>query len=393
TEPFFLDKMSPENRQQVAGYINGIWNHVLKSISVSRNISREKLTELADNLSIATADDALKNKMVDQLAYRDEVLSELKKKTGVTEKGKLKFISNDRYSSVSTPDKTADAKDEIAVIYATGDIVSGEGDDQTIGSMGLSAAIRKAREDNKVKAVVLRVNSPGGDALASDVIWREVQLTAASKPMIASFGDVAASGGYYIACGATRIIADPTTITGSIGVFGLVPNMKGLFNNKLGITFDNESTNKNSDYISVTAPLSPFQTNVLQKEIEHIYGTFVSKVAKGRHKTETYIDSIAQGRVWCAGDAKNLGLVDDFGGLEIAINSAAELAKIKNYKVINLPEQKEIISQILDEIMGSTKSALIERELGDDYQYYQYVKKIRSMKSIQARLPFEVVLN
>ena len=394
TEPFFLDKMSPENRKQVSSYINGIWNQVVQRISEARNISKEKLNIFADSLSIATAEDALKNKFVDQLAYKDEILKDLKQKTNTPEKSKLNFITNERYTNVSaTKNSKEGGSDKIAVIYASGDIVSGEGDDQSIGSTGMSAAIRKAREDDHVKAIVLRVNSPGGDALASDVIWREVELAAKSKPIVASFGDVAASGGYYISCAATRIIADPTTITGSIGVFGLVPDIKGLLNNKLGITTDNSKTNSNSDYITITNPLSPYQTRVLQNQIEHIYSTFISKVANGRHMSIASVDSIAQGRVWCATDAKRIGLVDDFGGLQTAINCAADLAKIKKYKIVNLPEQKELFGQIIEELMGNTKTSLLEKELGDNFQYYQYLKKIKEMKGIQARMPFEVVIN
>jgi protease-4 len=254
-------------------------------------------------------------------------------------------------------------------------------------------SIKKAREDENVKAIVLRVNSPGGDALASDVIWREVSLAAKSKPVVASFGDVAASGGYYISCAATKIMADPTTITGSIGVFGLVPNMKGMFNNKLGITFDNEKTNKNADYITVTSPLSPFQTGVLQNEIEHIYSTFVSKVAEGRKMTKESVDSIGQGRVWCAADAKRIGLVDAFGGLKESIEEAAKLANVSNYRIISLPEQKDLFTQIYEEFMGGVKASLLEKELGEDYIYYRSLKEVKSLKGVQARMPFEIILN
>lgn len=394
TEPFFLDKMSPENRQQVSALINGVWDQVIKGISETRHLDGQRINQIADSLAIRTAQNALDYKLVDRVAYKDEFIKEMKKTMGLDEKDKVELVTNEKYARVTdVPSKHETGKDKIAVIYATGNIMSGDGDDQTIGSDGLSKAIKKAREDEAVKAIVLRVNSPGGDALASDVIWREVTLATKSKPVVASFGDVAASGGYYISCGATQIYAEPTTITGSIGVFGLVPNMKGLFNNKLGVTFDNEKTNKNSDYISVTAPLSPYQTQVLQNEIEHIYTTFVSKVADGRKLSPTFVDSIAQGRVWCGTDAKRLGLIDEYGGLDESIKAAAKLAKIEDYRITSLPEQKDLFTQIYDELTGGVKASLLEKELGEDYIYYRTLKELKSMKGVQARLPFHMELN
>ncbi len=394
TEPFFLDKMSPENREQVSSLINGVWNVVLQGITDTRGISKERLNQMADSLAVQSPILALNYKLVDKLAYKDEFIKEVKEKMGVDVKDKIELVSNEKYMGVAkTTNDGESSSDKIAVVYASGSIGGGEGDDQSIGSDGLSTALRKAREDEKVKAIVLRVNSPGGSALASDVIWREIELAAKVKPVIASFGDVAASGGYYIACAATKIMADPTTITGSIGVFGLVPNMKGLFNNKLGITFDNEKTNKNSDYINVTSPLSPYQTQVLQNEIEHIYSTFVTKVANGRKMKWEQVDSIGQGRVWCATDAKRIGLVDDFGGLQAAIDTAAKRANLDNYRLVSLPEQKDLFTQIFDELMGGVKASFMEKELGDDYQYYRMLKEIKTMKGIQARMPFEIMMN
>ena len=394
TEPFFLDKMSPENREQMSALIKGVWNNVLQGISETRKISVERLNHLADSLTIRSANDALKYKLIDKLAYKDELIQDIKEKISIGKKDKITLISNEKYTNVSaiTKDKSTRGN-KIAIIYATGTIGGGDGDDQSIGSEGMSSAIRKAREDDNVKAIVFRVNSGGGDALASDVIWREIELASKSKPVVASFGDVAASGGYYISCAATKIIADLTTITGSIGVFGLVPNMKGLFNNKLGITFDNAKTNQNSDYISTTSPLSTFQTMVLQNQIEKIYSTFITKVAEGRHLKLESVDSIAQGRVWGAIDAKKIGLVDDFGGIDKAIETAAELAKIKDYRIMSLPEQKDIFSQLFDELLGNTRSSYIEKELGEDYHFYQYLKQVKEMKGVQARMPFEIIIN
>jgi protease-4 len=393
-EPFFLDKMSTENREQITALISNTWVQMLKGISETRNISIESLNRLADSLRIQFPEDALKYKFIDQLAYKDEILIELKKKMTVPEKEKISFITIDKYNTVQEEKRgLKESRDKIAVIFASGDIMAGDGDDKYIGSDGMAKTIRKAREDERVKAIVLRVNSPGGSSLASDVIWREVDLAAKIKPVVASFGDVAASGGYYIACTATKILADPTTITGSIGVFGLVPNMKGLFNNKLGITFDDAKTNLNSDYIPVTKPLSSYQSVVLQNYIEHVYSTFISHVAEGRHLNKETVDSIGQGRVWSATDAKKIGLIDDFGGIEKAIETAAELANIKDYRILSLPEQKDLLDQVFDEILGSSSASYLEKELGENYKYYQYLKQVKEMKGIQTRLPFELILN
>ena len=393
-EPLLLDKMSPENREQINALITGIWDGILTGVSETRNISKEELNRLADSLKIQSAEDALKYKFVDQLAYKDEILDEMRKKLDIPENEKLSFITIEKYSPLALEKKIKrESGNDIAVIYATGDIISGEGNDMNIGSEGMSKAIRKARKDDRVKAIVLRVNSPGGSAIASDVIWREVDLAAKAKPVVASFGDVAASGGYYIACAATKIIADPATITGSIGVFGVIPNLKGLFNNKLGITFDEAKTNLNSDYISVTKPMSSYQSLVLQNEIERIYSTFVTHVAEGRHLNKQAVDSIGQGRIWCATDAKRIGLIDDFGGLSEAVETAASLANIKDYRIRSLPDQKNLFDQIFAELLGSTSSSYIEKELGENYKYYQYLKQVKEMKGIQARLPFFISLN
>ncbi len=393
TEPLFLDKMSKENREQITAILNDLWERMLNGISETRKISKMELTNLADSLKVQTAEDALKYKLVDQLAYKDELLKELKKKLALEEKKKITYVSLEDYTNVTETNKPALSKDKIAIIYATGSIAGGNGDDQSIGSERISKAIRKAREDDKVKAIVFRINSGGGSALASDVIWREVELAKQVKPVVASFGDVAASGGYYIACAATKIIADPTTITGSIGVFGVIPNMQGLFNKKFGITFDEVNTNKNSDFISVMKPLSPYQTMLLQRDIDNIYDVFTGKVADGRNISKAKVDSIGQGRIWSAKAAKANGLVDDFGGLTQAIVMAAELAKLKSYSLISLPEQKDFLEQILEEITGKDPSAKIKAVLGEDYKYYDMVKEIRSMKGVQARMIVDLNIN
>ncbi len=393
TEPLFLDKMSAENRKQTSKLIGDIWEKMLTGIAETRKISKPELNRIADSLKIQTAADALKLKFVDQLIYKDELIAEMKKKLNLDEKKNIDFVTLDNYTSVAEKKKTGTPASKIAVIYATGSIGGGEGDDQSIGSERISRAIRKARQDDKIKAIVFRINSGGGSALSSDVIWREIDLARKVKPVVASFGDVAASGGYYIACAATRIIAEPTTITGSIGVFGLIPNMEGLFTKKLGITFDWAMTNKNGDYIPVMKPLSPYQSMLLQRDVDNIYDVFTGKVAAGRKLAKAQVDSIGQGRVWSGNDAKTIGLIDEFGGLTRSIQVAAELAKTTSYKVISLPEQKEWFEQLIDQITGSDPSAKMKAVLGDDYRYYQYLKEIREMKGVQTRLLMDTEIN
>ncbi len=285
------------------------------------------------------------------------------------------------------------SKNKIAIVYASGDIVQGEGENTNIGSDKIARAIRSARLDKSIKAVVLRVNSPGGDALASDIILREVNLTKKEKPIVVSMGNLAASGGYYIACGADKIFASPSTITGSIGVFGIIPNFEKFFNNKLGITFDGVKTNENADFFSVTQPLSKFQHDIIQIEIERIYSTFIGHVAKGRNMTIEDVDAIGQGRVWSGSDALEIGLIDEIGGLDKAIMAAKELANLEDYRIVELPKQKEPIEQIMDDLMGKTRTKILQSELGNNYKFYDLYKKVENINGIQARLPFEIEIN
>jgi len=393
TEPLFLDKMSAENREQLTALISDVWDRMLSGISESRKIGKDELNRIADSLKIETAEDALKRRFVDQLVYKDELIALLKKQMKVEEKNKVQAVSLSAYTDVPGNKKTQTGADKIAVIYASGSISGGTGDDQSIGSERISRAIRKAREDSKVKAIVFRINSGGGSALASDVIWREIDLAKKIKPVVASFGDVAASGGYYIACAATKILADPATITGSIGVFGVIPNMEGLFKNKLGITFDRATTNKNSDYPSAVKPLTPYQTMMIQRDVDHIYDVFTGKVAEGRNIPKSRVDSVGQGRVWSGADAKNLGLVDEFGGLTKAVEVAANLAKTKNYRIVSLPEQKEWFQELIDQLSGTEEPMTRIREvLGEDYRFYRMYRELKEMNGIQARMLYEITI-
>jgi protease IV len=388
-EPLILDKMSEANREQTLSFISSMWDQMLKGISESRKISIEKLTSIADSLKIGDPKDALALKLVDKLAYKDQVIDELMVKTGAKENKDLSLMTLSKYSDAADHESSG-SKDKIAVIYALGNIGGGDGDDQSIGSEKISKTIRKARLDKNIKAIVLRVNSPGGDALASDVIWREMVLARQAKPVVVSMGDVAASGGYYISCAASKIIASPNTITGSIGVFGIVPNMQKFFNNKLGITFDQVKTNTYADYISGIRPMTDMERSFLTRDIETIYTTFIGHVAEGRGMTTAQVDSIGQGRVWSGTDAKRIGLIDDFGGLDFAVKTAAKLAKLEKYRVTELPEQKDPFTMIMEEFGNDKSSRILKAELGDNYVYLNYIREISQMKGVQARLPFQI---
>jgi len=387
-EPFTLDKMSESNKEQTLTFISGMWNHILAGISESRKISVDDLTAIANEYKIQSPQDAVSFKMVDKLMYKDEVLDELKARVDVKAIKDLKLMKLAKYTNAPEADKKT-SKDRIAVIYATGSIGSGEGDDESIGSETISKAIRKARLDDKVKAVVLRVNSPGGSALASDVIWREMLLTKKVKPVVVSMGNVAASGGYYIACAADKIFAYPNTITGSIGVFGIIPNMKEMFNKNLGITFDEVKTNPYADYIPVTRPMNDAERMIITNDIETIYTTFITHVSEGRKLTVAQVDSIGQGRVWSGVDAKRLGLIDEFGGLNDAIKEAASLAKLKEYNTMELPEQKDTFEQLMETFSGDNASILVKKEMGAAYPYFQYLSNMSHMKGVQALMPYQ----
>ena len=388
-EPFINDKMSPENREQISVLLHSVWNVYINDVSVSRKMSREELMKIADDMLVRSPEDALRLKMVDQLAYADEVQAELKKLSGIQEKDKLKLLALKKYNHASGSAKSLSAK-KIAVIYAVGVIGGGDGDDESIGSDRISEAIRKARLDSSIKAIVLRVNSPGGSALASDVIWREMALAKKAKPVVVSMGDVAASGGYYISCAADSIVAQPNTITGSIGVFGLLFNAQKMFNNKLGITFDTVRTGKFANMGSITRPLSASEKEIIQQQVERIYDTFLSHVADGRKMNKASVDSIGQGRVWSGTDAKRLGLVDALGGINTAIEIAARMAKLETYRTVALPEQKDFLQKILEDFSTETSSSITKKELGEGYKYYNQIQSLLKMNGIQARLPFEI---
>jgi protease-4 len=389
-EPFFAEKMSDKNREQVTVYLKGLYDTFLDGIAKSRNISTATLSQIADDYKIQQPKDALAYKMVDELKYKDEIIEELKSLSGKDKKSSLSTISINDYARNVAKDKDNSAKNKVAVIYANGDITGGEGSDEQIGSERISRAIRKARLDSSIKAIVLRVNSPGGSALASDVIWREIVLTKKVKPVIASFGDVAASGGYYIACAADSIFVQPNTITGSIGVFGVIPNFQKLFNEKLGITFDGVKTGKYADIMSTDRPMTPGERLIIQNDVNRVYDSFITRVANGRKRTKAYIDSIGGGRVWVGTDAVRVGLADRTASFNDAIVSAAKKAKIKEYKVVEYPEMLDPFKSLMENTTEKIKTYYTKQELGANYSFYQQIKSAVSRSGIQTRMPFDI---
>jgi protease-4 len=393
-EPFLLDKMSDENRLQTETYLKSIWNEMLNDISASRKMGVDELNDIADMVaSFRKADFAKQKNLVDRLKYEDQVIDDLKKLTGTNEKNDIKAI--DIFKYVKVPEKSTQksfARNKIAVIYASGGIDTGTSEND-IKSEDLSRTIREARRDSSIKAIVLRINSPGGSAYGSEVIWREVKLAAETKPVIASMGDVAASGGYYIAAAADTIMADRTTITGSIGIFGMIPNAEKLLEDKLGITRDVVTTNEHSDMISVTRPMTSFERDLMQQTIEAGYETFISRVAEGRKMEKTAVDEIGQGRVWAAVNAKEIKLIDVYGGLNDAIELAKKMAKLDTYRIVNLPKLKDPIEELIKEISGSAKASFMKDELGENYKYYEQMRGFLSQKGVQARMPYDIEIH
>jgi len=384
-EPFLENKMSDANREQTTSFLKSIWSEITEDISNSRNISIEELNTIADNSNGRNAEIALKSKLIDASIYEDEYQEKL---AGGSDE-KVNTISIEDYINSGKGRISSTAKDKIAVIYAQGDIVYGEGNESYIGQGIINKAIKKAREDDNVKAIVLRVNSPGGSALASELIWRELELTKKEKPLVVSMGNLAASGGYYIACNADKIIAEPTTITGSIGVFGAIPNFS-QFTDNIGINAEQVSTNNSASY-SVFEPMNQKFYDVTKEGVEQIYTTFVNRVSTGRNMTFEQVNEIAQGRVWTGKEAIKNGLVDQLGGLEDAIKAAAELAEVENYRVRNYPHYKTDLKEALqmNPFMKASKEEILKETIGDEnYQLYNNIHKMKNLKGIQARIPF-----
>ncbi|MFY8165820.1 MAG: signal peptide peptidase SppA [Sediminibacterium sp.] len=391
TEPFRYTQMSDANKLQTSVWLNSIYNSFLEGAAEQRKISPAILKELANEGKVQTANDALVNNLVDGLLYDDQLKKVIAKKLKIGKENEISFVSINEYAGAVALRGTSGGK--IAVVYADGEIVSGKGGKESVGSDAYRSLLQEIRNDKSIDAVVLRVNSPGGSALASDIIWREIDLLKKEKPVIVSMGNVAASGGYYIACGADSIFADANTITGSIGVFSVVPNLEGFMKNKLGITFDRVKTATYADAPSATRPLNTMEQKFMQSAVDSIYYTFKSRVAKGRNKSVDYIDSIAQGRVWTGVDAIKIGLVDKVGSLNDALKSAAKMGKLKGYSIKSYPESKSFIEELIEGYQDNIKTKAIQQEIGmSQWQLFKQVKSIQQMMvEPQARLPIFVV--
>ena len=393
TEIFRVNQMTPENRLQTTQWLGDIYNYFLVQSSKARGIDTATLHNLANTAAIQNANDAVQNRLVDELKYDDQLKTELKRRLNIGKTDKLSLVDVDTYNEAVNVRKYG--KDRIAVIYAQGDIVDGKGDNDNIGGDRFRDMIRKARLDNSVKAIVMRVNSGGGSALASDIMWRELQMAKQDgKPVVVSFGDVAASGGYYISCGADSIFANPNTITGSIGVFGIIPNMGGFFKNKLGITFDGVKTAPYADGPNIYRPMTETEKQIAQNGVNRIYLQFKERVATGRKKDVNYIDSIAQGRVWSGNDGLQLGLVDRIGSLQDAINCAARMAKVDKYGLREYPESKSWLENLLHKEKAEP-AAMIREQLGEEqYKIYNEMLRLKQMtSSTQARVPFQFFIH
>ncbi|MEN8225026.1 MAG: signal peptide peptidase SppA [Bacteroidota bacterium] len=388
-EPLILKEMSEANREQYTTFVNSIWEAMLYDISMSRGLTIDQLNYIADKLVTYDADAAVASGLIDDVKFRDEFREVISHQMDVEFKD-INFVSLNQYDRVQKNFPVT--SDRIAVIYATGEIGGGQGDDQTIGSDRLAETIMKAREDEHVKAVVLRVNSPGGDALASDVIWREMELLQAAKPVIVSMGDVAASGGYWISCASDKIYADPTSLTGSIGVFGVIPNFGDFMENKLGITYDHVASNENSAFPPLMMPLSDFEKTVLQKKVENVYELFLSRVSNNRDLTREEVDNIGEGRVWSGVDAKRIGLIDEFGGLYDAIDYIAEVAGMDEYRLLELPVQIDPVEQLINDLTAGVYTKALKAEMGPFYHDYMKAKSALKWEGVQARLPAQMVV-
>ncbi|GAB3947797.1 signal peptide peptidase SppA [Spirosoma harenae] len=392
-EPFIREDMSEPNRRQVTSFLNSINDHMLVRVAQSRNLRVDSLKRYADNLTIQRPEDALRTKLITNVGYQDELETIIRKQLGIDEDKKINYVGLDKYNKSGKDDTDGSSKNRIAVIIGSGDIQTGKSGSESIGSETIVEEIRKARLDDKVKAIVLRVNSGGGSALASDIMYREVELAKKAKPVIGSMSDYAASGGYYMLMGCNKIVAQPNTITGSIGVFSLLFNAETFLKDKLGITHDRVKTNANADFPAVTHEMTPFQKQVMQRATERIYAQFTSKAAAGRKLPVDSVRAIAGGRVWTGSQGKALGLVDQLGGLDEAIKLAAQSAKLGegDYRLKYQPVKKEFFEQLMNSF-GDNEESKIQAQLGELAPYVKYLKKLKTLEGIQMRLPFEITI-
>ena len=393
TEPFRSDKMSEENRLQLEEFLGGLFNENLNEINSSRSKSIEQYKLIADSLLAWHPEEAVRVGLIDELKYFDEVETDLKTRCGLAEDKELEFVTMKDYKTSFKHKKNADSDGTIAIVYADGTIVDGKADNGFLGSQNFTEMMQEVRNDKTIKAIVLRVNSPGGSAVASDVMWREIEITKKVKPIVVSMGDYAASGGYMISCNANKIYAQPNTLTGSIGVFLIIPEISGFMNDKLGITFDTASTSQYADFPSLTRPFSERERFILQSGVDSTYLNFKRMVAAGRNMTVEQVEEIAQGRIWIGAKAKEIGLVDEIGGIDEAIKGAVELSGLKAYEISEYPKQKpSILDGIITNLTEETAASVKAEQLGILYPHYVAVTELLNRPVIQAKLPYEVVI-
>lgn len=392
-EPLIREDLSAENRQQISQYINSFWNSVVSDISASRQIEASELNTIADQFLTRTPEMALEKRIIDGIKFRDEVNEYILGRLGLTKDDEINLVTFAKYRRAPLPESMLPQRGQgkIAVIYGSGNMVVGEGTENNMGADRIAAAIQEARKDTNIRAIVLRLNSGGGASLAGEVILREAKLAAQAKPLVVSMGDFAASGAYYISAHATEIIANPKTLTGSIGVFAMVPNMENMFNDKLGITFDNVKTNEMADFGSVSRPLTIAEEQILQQLVDRVYSVFINHVAEGRELSVSFVDSIAQGQVWSGVDAKRLGLVDSFGGLNYAIERAAQLAEVETYRIVEFPVRKDFFERFV-ESMEMMETRFMQAKLGETWRIYQQVQSVGEYTGIQMRMSYDIAI-
>lgn len=390
-EPMTNTEMSPANREQTQAFLESIWKSIVSDVAASRNISVDSLNLLADqNMDLRPAEDYVRCGLADTLMYKDEVLNYLKSLAGLTEEDNLQTLSLDEMTRVKSVTPKSKTRDVVAVYYAYGEIDNGSSYDEGINSEKVAKDLRDLRKDKNVKAVVLRVNSPGGSAYGSEQIWREVTLLKAEKPVVVSMGDYAASGGYYISCAANKIVAEPTTLTGSIGIFGMMPDASELLTNKLGLHFDGVKTHKMADMGSMSRPFNAEESALMQQMVNQGYALFTKRCAEGRNIPLEELCKIAEGRVWTGSMAKELKLVDELGGLDTAIQLAAELGKVKDYKLKSYPTKQDFLTELLNTHADRYIHSQLQETFGEYYQGFEWLRHVEQSDRLQARLPFNM---
>ncbi|AXG74178.1 signal peptide peptidase SppA [Flavobacterium arcticum] len=396
-EPFLSNEMSPENREQISTLLNSVWGTIASEIAESRNIPLDSINSIADNLSARTPDMAKASKLIDKIGYIDEFQDGIRHALKIKKDEEINTVSILDYVEANQfKDLLSGAEDQIAIIYAQGEIGSGKGNLTSIGEISMRKALKAAADNDDIKAIVLRVNSPGGSALTSDLIWRDIELAKKKKPVVVSMGNLAASGGYYISCNADRIFTEPTTITGSIGVFGVLPNFTELSKN-MGIHTEQVNTHKNSAGYSVFTPLEDNTREMIQQSVESVYDTFITRVANGRKMTKEQVDALGQGRVWSGTDAVKNGLADELGGLDDAIAYAAKLGKTENYSTKNYPEYERNLEDFFANASGlpfaQSKEEFIKEELGEEnYQVIERIRRASQLRGTQVIMPYEITI-